>query len=141
MSRERDANGCAAVTREGWAHCMALDGYHTDERGREWAHFENSWSKIPPAMVPYHTGPTGWGNPTGAGFWVRAEAADRALKEGDSYAYSGVTGFPARDLKKLDWFIRAAPVRPIPHVFDLADATAILRRGHAVRVPDYTLAP
>ncbi len=104
VGRERDANGVAR-SQGSWAHSMCLDGYHTDESGREYGHIENSWSK-----TGYHTGPVGWGNPTEAGFWVAADVIDRALKQGDSYAYSGATGFPRRTVP-LDWLIRAEPRR------------------------------
>lgn len=104
FDRQRDANGVAAP-RGRWAHAMCLDGYHTAPGGREYGHIENSWSRVPPANVPYHVGPTGWGDPTGAGFWADAEVIDRMLREGDSYFFSGATGFPRKDLP-LDWVIR-----------------------------------
>lgn len=110
-SRQRDANGVAAVTREGWSHCMALTGYYVDPAtGKEYGHIENSWTNLPDARgnrtgQAYHTGPTGWGNPTTAGFWATSDSIDRALKQGDSYAYSGVTGFPAKRIP-LDWNVQ-----------------------------------
>lgn len=106
-SRQRDANGVALPTREGWAHCMAGDGYIVLPDGREFGHIENSWSKNGGAG-PYHIGPTGWGNPSTAGFWASAESIERALREGNSYAYSDATGFAP---KKLDWFVRMEPAR------------------------------
>lgn len=120
-SRARDANGVALSTREGWNHCMAGDGYIVLEDGREFGHIENSWSNIP-GVGPYHTGPTGWGNPTTGGFWASSDSIDRALRQGESYAYSGVTGFPARQLP--DWFVRAEPVRR-PRQFDPRDLFAL----------------
>ncbi len=101
-SRQRDANGVALPTREGWAHCMAGDGYIVLPDGREFGHIENSWSRNQGAG-PYHIGPTGWGNPSTAGFWASAESIERALREGNSYAFSDATGFAP---KKLDWFVR-----------------------------------
>ncbi len=114
-SRQRDANGVAAPTREGWNHCMALTGYIVLDDGREFGHIENSWSNLPDQRgnrtgQSYHTGPTGWGNPTTAGFWASADSIDRALKQGDSFAYSGVTGFPAKKLP-VDWFVERKPAR------------------------------
>lgn len=103
FARQRDANGVARACGN-WAHSMCLDGYHSDADGREYGHVENSWSK-----VGYHTGPVGWGSPTGAGFWADADVVNRMLREGDSYAFSGATGFPAR---KLNFLIRAVPARP-----------------------------
>jgi hypothetical protein len=108
FARQRNADGVASATREGWNHCMAIDGYYTDG-AREYGHVENSWSTIP-GVGPYHTGPTGWGNPTTAGFWADCAAVERALKQGDSYAYSGATGFAAKKLP-LDWMIRNKPRR------------------------------
>jgi hypothetical protein len=94
FSMQRDARGVAAP-RGTWAHCMCLDGYHTDG-GREYGHIENSWG--PKA----HTGPVGWGNPPPSGFWADSATIDRMLKQGDSWAFSGVKGFPARD---SEWFV------------------------------------
>lgn len=116
-SRQRDANGVAQPTREGWAHCMAGDGYIVLEDGREFGHIENSWSRNGGAG-PYHIGPTGWGNPSGAGFWASAESIERALREGNSYAYSDATGFAP---KKLDWFVRGEK----PREFDPRAAFAL----------------
>lgn len=84
-----------------WAHCMALDGYHVED-GREYGHITNSWGDNA------HTGPVGWGNPNKAGFWAESRTIERMLSQGDSWAFSGVTGFPAR---KIDWNVRARPHR------------------------------
>lgn len=114
-SGKRDANGIAQQTREGWSHCMCVDGYAVIN-GDEYGHVENSWSNIPDGRgnrtgQSYHTGPTGPGNPTTAGFWIHWKSLDRAFKSGGTFAISGVTGFPARKLPPLDW--AAAPrVRP-----------------------------
>lgn len=113
FTAKRDARGVAAA-RGSWQHSMCLDGYHVDEgTGLEFGHIENSWSNLPDQSgrrtgTPYHSGPTGWGNPTTAGFWADAPIIDRMLREGDSWAFSGAVGFPA---KKLDWFVRAVPAR------------------------------
>ena len=103
--RQRDANGVAKPGPK-WAHCMCLDGYHTDEQGREYGHIENSWAK-----TGYHTGPVGWGQPTTAGFWAESAVVDRMLREGDSYGYSGAVGFP-RKVVPVDWFVRAERKQP-----------------------------
>lgn len=115
-ARVRDANGIAAPTHEGWNHCMALTGYIVLPDGREFGHIENSWTNLPDSRgnrtgQAYHTGPTGWGNPTTAGFWASADSIDAALRQGDSFAYSGVTGFPAKKLP-VDWFVDVKPARP-----------------------------
>jgi hypothetical protein len=94
FSRVRDSRGVAR-TSGSWAHCMSLDGYYTDENGSEYGHITNSWGDS------YHTGPVGWGDPNPDGFWAEATAIDRMLKQGDSWAFSGVTGFPRR--QPLDW--------------------------------------
>ncbi|WP_439627460.1 hypothetical protein [Gemmata sp.] len=118
--RTRDANGVAQDLGAGigaWNHCMCIDGYYAAPDGREFGHVENSWSNLPDDRgrrtgQPYHTGPVGWGNPSTAGFWATAESLDRALRQGGSRAYSGVTGFPARR-NLWDLFI-AAPRRTDP---------------------------
>lgn len=104
FNRQRNANGVATPGPR-WSHCMCLDGYHTDENGREYGHIENSWAK-----TGYHVGPVGWGNPTAAGFWAEAAVIDRMLREGDSWAYSGAVGFPRKNVP-LDWFVEARPAR------------------------------
>lgn len=114
----RDARGVCKPRGE-WAHCMCIDGYHTDENGREFGHVENSWG--PDA----HKGPVGWGSPSTAGFWAESWVLDAMLKQGDSWAFSGVTGFPAKNLP-LDWVIQANPQRE-------RDPFALLgRRGFAL---------
>lgn len=104
---KRDANGIAAETREGWSHCLTVDGYCVID-GREYGHVENHWSDIPDRSgkrtgVAAHTGPVGPGNPSTAGFWALSSVLDRGFRNGGSYALSGVTGFPARKLPPLDW--------------------------------------
>jgi hypothetical protein len=79
---------------------MCIDGYCEDGA---FFHIENSWGDK--AM----TGPTGWGSPSTAGFWAEASVVKRMLDAGDTWAFSGVKGFPARD---SDWFVqRPAPTR------------------------------
>lgn len=95
FASKRDTNGVAKASGS-WAHCMACDGYHT-ENGKEYGHIVNSWN------TTWISGPVGWGEPGGDGFWAESAVIDRMVKQGDSWAFSGVTGFPARH--KLDWFI------------------------------------
>lgn len=102
FSMRRDENGICRPSGS-WAHCMALTGYHTENR-REYGHITNSWG--PTA----HTGPVGWGDPPTDGFWADASVIDRMLRQGDSWAFSGVIGFPRR--APLDWLIHA-PRRPL----------------------------
>lgn len=100
FSMKRDERGICKASGS-WAHCMALDGYHIDG-GREYGHIENSWGGSA------HTGPVGWGDPSPAGFWAESSTVDRMLRQGDSWAFSNVKGFPAR---KIDWLVRKAPGR------------------------------
>ncbi len=96
FTMKRDANGVCQPSGS-WAHCMCLDGY-TTQGGVEYGHIQNSWG--PSA----HTGPVGWGEPNTAGFWTKSSTVDHMLKAGDSWAFSGVNGFPARN---PDWFLQA----------------------------------
>lgn len=102
----RDYRGVCQPNGE-WNHCMCLDGYHTDENGKEFGHIENSWG--PNA----HGGPVGWGEPNTSGFWADSSVIDGMLKQNDSWAFSAVKGFPAR-VVPVDWFA-AAPARKLQH--------------------------
>lgn len=110
FTRTRDANGVARPSGE-WGHCMALTGYYTDDRGREFGHVTNSWNK-------YFTGPNGWGEPQEDGFWTEASVVHGMLRQNDSWAFSGVVGFPAR--KPLDWNVnRIDPLKLKSDLFAL----------------------
>jgi hypothetical protein len=91
----RDDNGVCAP-RGTWMHCMYGNGYHTFNNGREVGHIENSWG------ANAHTGPLGPGEPCPSGFYADAKVIDRMLRQGDSHAIAGVTGFPARE---ISWVI------------------------------------
>lgn len=93
FSMKRDGEGFAKASGT-WAHCMALLGYQTGAREGGW--ICNSYG--PDA----HTGPVGSGNPPTCGFWVDANIVDKMLKSEDSWAFSGVDGFPAR---RINWYI------------------------------------
>jgi hypothetical protein len=101
FSMQRDSRGVARASGS-WAHCMCIDGYHTDENGRLFFHIENSWGD------GSHKGPVGWGNPSTAGFWAEAATVQRMLNAGDTWAFSSVRGFPRRE---SDWFVRANNIR------------------------------
>jgi hypothetical protein len=73
---------------------MAILGFQLGKRPG--AFIQNSWG--PSA----HTGPLGAGDPPTGGFWADAEAVEKMLKAGDSWAFSSVVGFPAR---VIPWFI------------------------------------
>lgn len=107
FANRRDENGVARASGS-WAHSMCIDGYHI-EGSKEYGHIVNSWG------TDWISGPTGWGNPGGDGFWAESSVIDRMLKQGDSWAFSGVTGFPAR--KPLDWNVNR--VEPLKDLFTL----------------------
>lgn len=91
---QRDADGICAPSGK-WAHQMAIIGYATI-KGKECGFVMNSWG--PQA----HTGPLGPGEPPVGGFYAEADVLGKMLGMGDSWAYSGVSGFPAR---RFSWFI------------------------------------
>ncbi len=95
FSMSRDSRG-VAKPQGSWAHCMCLDGYHIDSDGKEYGHIANSWG------ANAHKGPVGWGDPGPEGFWTDSSTINRMLGQGDSWAFSGVVGFPARE---IDWFV------------------------------------
>ena len=87
FSLRRDGQGFG--TPKGvWNHCMALVGYQ--RRGRAGGFLLNSWGGLA------HSGPSGAGDPSTAGFWADADVVDRMLRQGDSWAFSRVSGFPRR---------------------------------------------
>jgi hypothetical protein len=90
----RDADGFCRP-RGTWMHCLAAVGVCGGRRPG--AFLLNSWG--PRA----HTGPTGRGQPSPAGFWADAAVIDRMTAQGDSWALSGFTGFPAR---AVNWYAR-----------------------------------
>ena len=119
FAMRRDSNGVCRASGS-WAHCMCLDGYHA-EGDKEYGHIENSWG--PDA----HTGPVGWGDPPTSGFWAESRTIDRMLKQGDSWAFSAVNGFPAR---RIDWLVHVDPPR-----------NSYARRGYRPCEPLFSLAP
>lgn len=135
FTMQRDANGVCRPSGT-WAHCMCLDGYHT-ENGKEYGHIVNSWG--PNA----HTGPVGWGSPGTEGFWADASVVGRMLGAGDSWAFSSVKGWPKRD---LDWFVKGQTNPSDIRVANLAPVTQIARTRRSldpcsVLCPDFSLAP
>lgn len=92
FSTTRNSDGVAAP-RGTWAHCMCLLGYKTIGKN-EYGWIKNSWGQ-------YCAGPIADGDPTNDGFWADANVIDRnILRLGDSFAFSGVKGFVARN---IDW--------------------------------------
>ena len=88
----RDSDGFCRPSGS-WAHCLTIVGIRGGKRPG--AFLLNSWG--PDA----HSGPLGVGSPSPAGFWADAAVVDRMLRQGDSWAFSGVVGFPSR---KLNWY-------------------------------------
>jgi hypothetical protein len=94
FSMQRDANGICRPSGS-WAHCMCIDGYVTIN-GKEYGHIENSWGE------QAHTGPVGPGDPPPSGFWAPAETIERMIRQGDTWAFSKLKGFPART---ISWYV------------------------------------
>lgn len=91
MARDRDGFCAPSGT---WMHCMAIIGYRGGNRPGGF--IVNSWGG------DAHTGPIGDGNGPKSGFWAEDSVIDYMLRQGDSWAFSGVSGFPAR---RLDWVV------------------------------------
>ena len=90
----RDANGICQPSGS-WAHCMCLCGYVTIN-GTVYGRIDNSWG---PSS---HTGPVGPGDPGPEGFYASGATIDKMLRQGDSWAFSAVAGFPSR---RINWVI------------------------------------
>jgi hypothetical protein len=113
----RDADGFCRPQGT-WAHAMAVVGVRGGPRPGGF--LLNSWG--PSA----HAGPRGPGDPSPAGFWADAAVLGRMLGQGDSWAFSGFVGFPAR---RLDWYARGEEVRG-----QKSEVGTIERRGPCVRL-------
>ena len=90
----RDHNGICKPSGS-WAHCMCLAGY-TTINGEVYGRIDNSWG---PSS---HTGPVGPGDPGPEGFYASGATIDKMLRQGDSWAFSAVAGFPSR---RINWVI------------------------------------
>lgn len=93
FTMERDQDGFC-LPKGQWGHCMALIGYQNGSRPGGF--LLNSWGD------DAHTGPRGAGNAPLAGFWADAKVIHRMLQENDSWAFSGVQGFPMR---RVRWYL------------------------------------
>jgi len=91
----RDSNGVCQAAGS-WAHQMCICGYATIG-GKLYFRIDNSWG------ANAHTGPTGPGSPGPEGFYAAEGVVARMLGQRDSFAYSGVNGFKARNI--IDWFV------------------------------------
>jgi len=93
----RDSQGF--IRRSGvWAHCMCFIGIR--DGARPGVLCLNSWGDTA------HTGPVYPEDMPVAAFWIDDNTVDQMLRQNDSFALSGVVGFPARE---LDWFIHVRP--------------------------------
>jgi hypothetical protein len=92
FTTSRDKNGICRPSGV-WNHQLSCIGYATIE-SQEYGFILNSWGLY---MGTNNIGP---GNPSPAGFYAHSSVIDRMLKQGDSFCYSGVEGFP---LRKLRW--------------------------------------
>lgn len=104
FSSRRDENGVAAA-QGSWAHCMCIIGWRTRD-GRDYFLILNSWG---PDWITGGKWPDDM--PDGS-FWAESHVVDSMLRGNDSFAVSGVRGFPFRDLSNGDWVrvdVRAEP--------------------------------
>jgi hypothetical protein len=92
FAMQRDADGFCPPQGT-WYHAMAVIGVRGGPRSGGF--LLNSWG--PNA----HRGPRGPGDPPPAGFWADAATLDRMLRQGDSWSFSQVVGFPPRE---LNWY-------------------------------------
>jgi hypothetical protein len=90
----RDKNGMASPSGR-WSHQMSIWGYSMEGNEKGW--IRNSWG------ANAHTGPVGEGDPPTSGFWADAEIINKMLSQGDSWAFSGLSGFPVREVINIDW--------------------------------------
>ena len=97
---ERDRDGFCPPSGV-WYHCMALVGVRGG--ARPGGFLVNSWGDAA------HTGPRSPADAPRCGFWVDAAVLDRMLGDGDSWAFSGFPGFPAR---RIDWYAQALHETP-----------------------------
>jgi hypothetical protein len=85
FTMQRDARGICYPSGT-WQHCVCADGYVADVDDG-YIHIENSWDENA------HTGPVGWGDPSSAGFWAPRKTFERMLRQRDTWAFAGVSGW------------------------------------------------
>jgi len=103
FASQRDADGFSRASGS-WAHCMCFIGVRYAPRPGLLC--LNSWG---PNWVGGPKFPSDM--PEGS-FWVEKNVCDRMLGGDDSFAVSGLRGFPYQDLSNGDW-VRAEPARRI----------------------------
>lgn len=94
FTMKRDSEGFARPQGR-WAHCMLFSSVD-DEYKRPGLLCINSWGEN------WIDGPKRHNQPEGS-FWVDADAADRMLKQQDSYALSNFKGYPAQEINNNLW--------------------------------------
>lgn len=96
FTMDRDKDGFASP-QGSWNHCMAIIGVRGGKRPG--AFILNSWGNRA------HTGPRFPATAPEAGFWADADVVERMVRQGDSFAFSDVAGFPSRKLP--NWWVKA----------------------------------
>lgn len=100
----RDADGFAARTPQGWAHCQVAIGVRyaknangTMKNPRDGIAIINSWGSN------WQNGGKNPADQPDGCYWISFADADRALREGDSFSIAGVDGFKFRTLDHGGW--------------------------------------
>lgn len=95
FSNARDKNGIS-IPKGSWNHCMSVIGADdTGERSKTPLFLiANSWGE-------WNGGPLVLGQPKGS-FWITSGVMQRMLNQRQTWAMSGVLGFPS---KKINWSI------------------------------------
>lgn len=101
FASDRDSDGFARA-RGSWAHCMCFIGVRYGSR--EGLLCLNSWG---PRWI---SGPKYPSDQPDGSFWVEKATVNRMLSGRDSFAISGMVGFPRNDLNHGDW-VRVDPRR------------------------------
>lgn len=104
-STTRDADGFAARTPQGWAHCQCIIGVRYAKNGaaagmknpRDGLAVINSWG------ARWQGGGKNPADQPDGCYWITREDADAALKGGDSFCIAGVNGWRWRDINHTDW--------------------------------------
>ncbi len=88
-----------------WAHQMTVIAYDGQTGSEPYFLILNSWGPAAHGQPPDDSPP--------GSFWIRWKDMDYMAKKGDSFAYSGMDGFPAQDVD-LRIFGQPGPERVAP---------------------------
>lgn len=93
-----------------WNHCMCLIGirFADGPGGRDGALCLNSWG------TTWVTGPKWPADMPDGSFWMTREDAEAILRQSDSFAVGGVSGFPWRKLEHREWMEPAPQASAAP---------------------------